>query len=341
MDTKRRSDTGRPFSARSLCSILAVSVALLSYAMPTGAAQTKITLAYPGPENGIWGRLAEELTKSAAPRGIIIQSHPLSVFGGHSKAVKALRAGHIDVVAFSGILLAREIKEFELLNLPFLAISVREARQIVKAIHAELQVFATAKNLHVLGYTWVVGTFVSNRGCVVKVGDIRGAKVMDGPPLHQDLFRYAGAAPVPLGAGEVFAALQAGLAGTGLFSVEFIQSAGISEATDCMTDSSKVAAMVAPIVVVTKTEQWKRFYGSVREALKALIRQLELNADSRMAQTVSDAANGYKEEGKQLAEIDRNALNEWRKTAQPLYEAFKERTENGAQLLERSLGAGR
>ena len=111
-----------------------------------------VTLTYPDPIDGIWGRLASELVEAAARTGITIQADPLSSYGGHSRALAALKSGAVDIAAFSGILLAQSTEEFELLNLRFLAMSLPEARRIVAAVHDDLQSVAEADGLHVLGY---------------------------------------------------------------------------------------------------------------------------------------------------------------------------------------------
>ena len=311
-----------------------LAIGILLAAMPTSAdAQLSLRLGHPGPANGMWGQLAASLARATAGRGVKIEQYPLIALGGERLGVELVRRGQIDLAAVSGSYLARDVPQFGILNLPLLARNISEARAIVNAVGPRLQTFANSRDLHVLAYTWVVGTFVAQGGCVLSPNDIKGARVLDGPPLLQDLFRLAGASPVPIPGAEVFAALQSGLSDKGLFSVEFILTARVHETTDCLTDPTAIAVMVLPIVLVASRQGWSRLDEAFKQTLMDEARKLEQQSDQAMRQIVENAVKTYSQKGKTAKPMDDHSLELWRKLAAPLYEVESSKIEGGRDLL--------
>jgi TRAP-type C4-dicarboxylate transport system substrate-binding protein len=319
---------------RLLCVVL-LSVVLSSHANPNEV----LRLAYPGHEEGMWGRLAVDLAEDAADRNLTLEHYPLIDLGGNQLAVELVRNGLVDIAAVNGIILAKEIESFEVLNLPFLAVNLNEARAIVTAIGPALEGRANAKGLHVLGYTWVIGTFVSSGNCVLAYQDILGARVMDGPPRHQDLFQLAGASSVAISASDVYSAMERGLSSTGLFTVEFVLSANLPEVTDCLTNPEDIAVVMLPIVMVANLDRWIAIGEEKTSMLAALVKETEQRADRIMEEMVTGAVEMYINAGRSSVKMEADVLTEWRNLARPLYDGFRGEIEGGDVLLDEAIEA--
>jgi TRAP-type C4-dicarboxylate transport system substrate-binding protein len=319
---------------------MAFAATLLAVCCVSSHADRTFKLGYPGIEKGIWAQLADSLAKSVAKAGIKIDYYPLLALGGDRLAIELVQKGAIDLAAVNGVFLAREVKQFNLLNLPFLATNITEARAIIKKVGPQLGKFAEAKGLRILAYTWVVGTFVSQGDCVLMPADIKGSRVLDGPPLLQDLVRRAGATSTPVSANEAFAAIEAGLSGTGIFSVEFVQVARLDKVTKCLTDPSRIALMVLPIVLVAKQASWNALSDSERKSLSDAVAQLETDSDKVMQEQISKTVALYKVDGKSVKPMDQKALNAWRELARSQQEALAKENEF-SDLLKEAIAAVR
>ena len=314
-------------------------VAAIAMTSAASRAEQILKLGYPGPVNGMWRQLATGLAQAAVKSKIKIEHYPLLALGGSKFAIELVKRGQLDMAAISGILLAREAREYELLNLPLLAKNIEEARAITKTVGPELASYAEKAGLKVLAYTWIVGTFVSRGGCVLKPEDIKGARVMDGPPLFEKLFHRAGAVSVALGPGEIYAAVEKGLSDRGLFSVEFILTTGIHEVTKCLTDPGKIAFMVVPIVLVASETTWSRLSTSEKSAITTAAYELELEADKISHNQIEKITALYRSNGRSDKALDDQELMQWRRLAEPIYDDFKKSGDHEKKLFDKAIAA--
>ena len=277
-----------------------------------------VNLGYPGPNDGLWAETASALEQTSS--AFQYRSLPLSLLGGPQHGLTALQHDRIQIAVIDGVRLGHKINSFEILNLPFLATSLDEARTIIDEIDQELSEAAQEENLNVLGYTFSVGTFASTQRCVRNPDDISGARILGAPPIHSELFRLAGANVVPLPAAEIFPALERGYIDMSFFSVEYLLRSGIYEITECLTDPSETAAMIIPYVILSNSQAWGRQSDEVTEQILEDIARLEHRADSLMRDTIAELVQIYRNRDKSIAEVNSEQLARWRELASSLYE---------------------
>lgn len=180
------------------------------------AAEVKLTLrmAYQSaPEHpiGTGAKKLAELIAQKSKGAIDLRLFPNGTLGGDVQTVSALQGGTIDMTALSSGILAQQVKEFALFDLPFLFNDGREADAIVdgpvgKGLAAKL----TDKGLVGLGY-WELGfrNLTNSRRPVAKLEDFAGLKIrVIQSPIYLDLFTALGANPVPMPFPEVYTALE-------------------------------------------------------------------------------------------------------------------------------------
>jgi TRAP-type transport system periplasmic protein len=136
---------------------------------------------------------------------------PGGTLGGDLQTVSSLQGGTIDMTVLNAGLLVGLVKEFAILDLPFLFNDPKEADAIVDGpIGKKLEGMLPAKGLIGLGY-WELGfrNLSNSRRPVARLEDIQGLKLrVLQSPLFIDLWTALGANPVPMPFPEVYTALE-------------------------------------------------------------------------------------------------------------------------------------
>lgn len=133
------------------------------------------------------------------------------VLGGDAPTVSAAQGGTIEIVVLNSGILASQVKEFAVYDLPFLFATPQEADAVVdgpfgKKMHDKLQ----EKGLVGLAY-WELGfrNMTNGRRPITKVEDIAGLKLRVIPnPINLDWVKALDAVPTPLAFPELYAALE-------------------------------------------------------------------------------------------------------------------------------------
>lgn len=305
-------------SSRLGGSVLACLTGAAMLAVCAARADEKLTMSYPGAPTGIWGQLSQKMSDDARERGQAIEIFPQNELGGSAQAVEGILTNVIDIAFLSGYRLADRVQGFELLNFPLLAANLSEAKQIIAAVGPDLAQRADRSGLKVLGYTWLVGTFISAEKCVVHPADLDGAKVIDGPRYHQMFVKSIGGVPVALAAAEYYTAMQTGISRTGLFSIPLILKTNLHETTDCITDPTDVAVMLLPVVLVMNTQSFDHQTEEVKLTLGEIAKAAEADAEERIHTLIGEAVKNYTGNGKSSEKISGEALGAWRKAADVL-----------------------
>jgi len=281
-------------------------------------ADEDLTMSYPGKPEGIWGQLSGKIAEEIKSNGLAIETFPESELGGPRLAVEGIVTNAIDIAFVNGYFLADRVRGLELLNFPLLAANLDEAKRIIGTVGPDLAAQAGNSGLRILGYTWLVGTFISADKCVVHPDDLKGARVIDGPRYHQMLVQSLGGVPLALARAEYYTAMLTGLTGTGLFSIPLILETNLHEATDCITDPSDVAVMLVPVVLVMNAQRFDSQTEEVKQAIEQAARAVEAAAEEKIQAVIDEAVSRYSGEGKRAEKISGEAFEIWRKAADEL-----------------------
>lgn len=136
---------------------------------------------------------------------------PGGALGGDVQTMSALRAGTVDMTSLSAGLLVSLVKEFSLLDLPYLFDSHEEAWAIADGpFGKKLAESLAAKGMIVVG--WNGGGFrhlTNSRRPVEKLEDMKGMKIrVLQSPLFIDLWKAFGTNAVPMPFPELYTALE-------------------------------------------------------------------------------------------------------------------------------------
>jgi len=131
--------------------------------------------------------------------------------GGDLPTVSALQGGTLDITVLNGGLLGGIVKDFELLDLPFLFNNPQEADAVVDGPFGQ-KLFATLPEKGLVGLTfWELGfrNITTSKLPITKLEDFSGLKLrVVQSPLFIDLFNTLGANAVPLPFPELYSALE-------------------------------------------------------------------------------------------------------------------------------------
>ena len=149
--------------------------------------------------------------RSGAKRNV--QIFPRGALGGDLQTLSAMRGGTVDATATATSTLVGIVKDFALLDLPFVFNSDKEAMAVLDGgFSKHLNKLLDEKDLVGLGY-WGAGyRHLTNSKRPVKTpDDVKGLKVrVLQNPLFIDLWKALGANAVPMPFPEVYSALEQG-----------------------------------------------------------------------------------------------------------------------------------
>jgi tripartite ATP-independent transporter DctP family solute receptor len=140
-----------------------------------------------------------------------VQIFPGGALGGDLPVISALRGGTIDATATATSTLVGVVKEFALLDLPFIFQNDAEAMAVLDGPFGQrMNKLLDEKGLVALGY-WGSGFrhLTNSRHPVTKVEDVKGLKIrVLQNPVYIDLWNTLGANAVPMPFPEVYSALE-------------------------------------------------------------------------------------------------------------------------------------
>lgn len=152
-----------------------------------------------------------EIVHARSGGKIKVNLFPGGTLGSDQANVSALQGGALEMVSLNSGILASQVKEFAVYDLPFMFANSREADAVVdgafgQQLHDKLQ----AKGMVGLAYYELGFRNITNsKRPIHKVEDIEGLKLRVIPnPINVDWVKALGANPTPLPFPEVYAALE-------------------------------------------------------------------------------------------------------------------------------------
>ncbi len=153
----------------------------------------------------------KELVESRSGGKIKVNLFPGGTLGSDQANVSALQGGTLEMVSMNSGILASQVKEFAVFDLPFMFANAKEADAVVdgafgKKMHAKLE----EKGIMGLAYYELGFRNITNsKRPITKVEDIAGLKLRVIPnPINVDWVKALDANPTPLPFPEVYAALE-------------------------------------------------------------------------------------------------------------------------------------
>ncbi|MDH2431491.1 TRAP transporter substrate-binding protein [Pokkaliibacter sp. MBI-7] len=155
-------------------------------------------------------KFAELLSEKSGGK-MTVKLFPGGVLGGDLQTVSALQGGTLDMTVLNSGILSAQVKDFAMLDFPFLFDSNEQAFAVIDGkVGQELAKRLEDKGLHTLGY-WDLGfrNMTNSKHPITKVEDVEGLKLrVIQSPIYIETFKALGANPVPMPFPEVYTALE-------------------------------------------------------------------------------------------------------------------------------------
>jgi TRAP-type transport system periplasmic protein len=158
-------------------------------------------------------RMAEVAEKQSGGR-LKLEVFPSSQLGQQREMWQNTQAGLIGGIVEPTAQMANYVKEFGVLDLPYLVQNLDQAFKLVDGpvVEKELTSKAPAAGFRILHYWEITFRHAYTRTPVNSIADLKGKKIRVIPnPTFIALFRGMGAAPTPMAFGELYSAIQQGV----------------------------------------------------------------------------------------------------------------------------------
>jgi tripartite ATP-independent transporter DctP family solute receptor len=160
---------------------------------------------------GLGAQKFADLVKEKSDGKIKIRLFPGGTLGGDLQTVSALQGGTLDLTVLNSGILSAQIKDFAILDFPFLFNNAQEAQAVIDGtVGQELAKRLEAKGLRTLGY-WDLGfrNITNSKTPVTRWEDLQGLKIrVIQSPSYLETFSALGANPVPMPFPEVYTGLE-------------------------------------------------------------------------------------------------------------------------------------
>jgi len=196
-----------------------IAAAVCGLMLAAGAAQAQVnqrtfrwTTANPaGHPIVVGGEKFAELVKAKSGGKMEVKIFPGGVLGGDVQVLSAVQGGTIDMTSMNSGILQGQVKEFAIVDFPFLFNDAKEADAILDGVIGKtLADKLPEKGLVHLAYFDLGFRNLTNSKRPIKAADdIKGLKIrVIQSPIYIDTFSALGANPVPMPFPEVYTALE-------------------------------------------------------------------------------------------------------------------------------------
>jgi len=255
-------------------------------------------------------RMAEVAEKDSGGK-LKLEIFPSSQLGQQREMWQNTQAGLIGGIVEPTAQVANYVKEFGVLDLPYLVQSQEQAYKLLDGpvVEKELTAKAPAAGFRILHYWEVTFRNAYTRTPVNGIADLKGKKIRVIPnPTFIALFRGLGAAPTPMAFGELYSAIQQGV-------VDGAENDSVTYFTSRHYEVAKNYALTSHLMLInTMFFSEKQFQRLPPELRKVLI---NASAEGRKV-TIADR---QAKEAKVLDDLQKAGANITRPDLKPFVEA--------------------
>jgi len=226
----------------------------------------------------------KEIVEAKTNGEITITIFPSASLMEEPASIEALGIGTIDFAPVSGAPVTGFVKEFKACDLPFTFKTSEEAYRFYDGVIGD-ELFKLVERIGVIGLAWWDNgfrNFTNNVRPLVKPEDFKGLKIRTmASPVHMASVRALGASPVPINFGELYTALQQGVADGQENPVDIILTSGFHEVQKYVT-ISKHFYDPAPFLMSAKT------WGKLTSEQQNIIKEAAIESRDYMRQIIVD-----------------------------------------------------
>ena len=259
-----------------------------------------------------------DLVKEKSGGKVTVRVFPGGTLGGDIQTISALQGGTIEMTVMNAGLLAGVVKDFVVVDFPFLFDTPQEADAVMDGpVGTALADKLPGKGLIGLGY-WELGfrQLTNSRRPVATVGDIAGLKIrVVQSPIYVDLFNALGANAVPMPFPEVYTALETKTVDGQENPAPSILTAKLNEVQKYLTLTRHT---YNPQIVMISKRLWDKLNEDERKILQEAT--LEARDYQRTVAREQDgkAIEALKAEGMTVGELPAEEVAKFRDKAKPV-----------------------
>ena len=283
---------------------------------------------------GLAAKRFSELVKTRTGGRINVNTYGSGKLGTDAQMQSALQGGVQELMVGPTSGLVGVVKEYALLDLPFLVSSFKEADSLLDGpVGQSLFQKLEAHGLVGLAY-WENGFrhLTNSRRPVNKLEDIAGLKIRVIPnPVYIETFKALGANPLPLPYTELYGALETRSVDAQENGLGLIESGKFYEVQKYLTLS---AHSYTPYIVLAS----KRWFDKLSEADRDVVRKAAVDAGTYQRQINREETrklvDQMKKHGLQVVDLPAAEANRMREKVKPVHEKFTEQI--GAALMKQA-----
>jgi TRAP-type transport system periplasmic protein len=307
------------------------SLLLMGVALPTsvGHAQDiqERTLKFPSASNKGHPQVEgvekfAELVEEKSGGKITVKPYPGGVLGPDLPTVSAMQGGTIDLTVMNASLLAGNVKEFAVLDFPYLFNTPEEAYAVVDGpVGQKLFDKLPEKGLVGLAY-WELGFRQMNNAqrAIEKAEDLEGLKMRVIPtPIYIEFMNALGANAVPMPFTETYTALETGAIDGMTNPLLNITDMKFYEVTEYLTITNH---MYNPQAVIMSKKTWDGLSDDEKKIMQEAAKEATAYQRQVAREAAEKALDELKEEGMEVAELSPEEIAKMREKAKPVIDKF-------------------
>ena len=283
---------------------------------------------------GLAAKRFSELVKTRTGGRINVNTYGSGKLGTDAQMQSALQGGVQELMVGPTSGLVGVVKEYALLDLPFLVSTFKEADSLLDGpVGQSLFQKLEAHGLVGLAY-WENGFrhLTNSRRPVNRLEDIAGLKIRVIPnPVYIETFKALGANPLPLPYTELYGALETKSVDAQENGLGLIESGKFYEVQKYLTLS---AHSYTPYIVLAS----RKWFDKLPEADRELVRKAAVDAGTYQRQINREETrklvDQMKKHGLQVVDLPAAEANRMREKVKPVHEKFTEQI--GAALMKQA-----
>ena len=260
------------------------------------------------------------LVKEKSGGKITVKPFPGGVLGPDLPTVSAMQGGKIDLTVLNASLLAGNVKEFAVLDFPYLFNNSEEAYAVVDGpVGQKLFEKLPEKGLAGLAYFDLGFRQMNNaKRPVEKAEDLAGLKMRVIPtPIYIDFMNALGANAVPMPFTETYTALETGAVDGMTNPLLNITDMKFFEVTEYLTLTNH---MYNPQAVIISKKTWDKLSEDEKKIMQEAAKEATAYQRKVTQETNAKALETLKEEGMEVAELPPEEIAKLKEKAKPVIE---------------------
>ncbi len=305
----------------------------------TPAAAEKVTLkfAHNLPITNHMARGMDNFAKKVSEKSkgsVTVQIYPSGQLYNDKSMNEALMSGGIDIGLNSTAMWASVIPVMEIFDVPFLLPSYEKVAKALEGGVGE-KLAAEMEKKGVKPLIWVDYGFVqfaNNKRPLTKPEDFKGLKLRGYGELPSETIKALGAAPVTMGAGEVYMALQRNTIDGQTSGTTAMMDRKMYEVSKYLTITNHA---FPEFIASMNLKSWNKLSADQKKAVQEAAKEVEKDIRAQVKNEEDKALKGLKEKGMQVHVVPENEIAAWQKATESVHALFIKRTgEVGKQMVE-------